>query len=379
MVCMAPLASILRPKQLSGIIGQDHLVGEGKIFHNMVTKKVFNSTILWGPPGTGKTSIVRAMANDSGSQYFQLNATEATVKDIRTVISTAGKEKSRRNFAFIDEIHRFSKSQQDVLLPAVEDGTIVLFGATTENPVHSVNSTILSRCLVLETKPFSSHAAGELIIKVRNYYKAQNKNVTFDADAVKYLIMKCSGDARKLITVLETVIEVLSDGHVTLEHAQTALPSKHLVFDATGNEHFDLAHCVQEAVQNSDADGAIYWLAKWICSGEDPTYICRRLLITAFEDCAGNPNAWLAAMSACFAAERTGLPECQIPMALAVCEMAKSERNKAAYHAIKEAINDVKNGVTIHVPPSLRAGTSGYDFAITKRYLKDWKRDAAAT
>ena len=174
-----------------------------------------------------------------------------------------------------------------------------------------------------------------------------------------------------MITAIETCVEVLSDdGNIDVEHIDVAIPDKHLVFDVSGNEHFDLAHCYQEAIQNSDTDSAIYWLAKWLCSGEDPAYISRRMLVTAFEDCATSPSAWLSAMAACFAVERIGMPECMIPMSLATCEMGLSTRSKYAYNAIKEAMCDVQNNTTVHVPPELRAGTRGYVKAITKQYVK---------
>lgn len=333
--------------------------------------------ILWGPPGSGKTSIINALAIETDSEFIKLNATDATVKDLRNVISEALKVlPEKRTFVFIDEVHRWTKSQQDVVLPVVEDGTIVLFGATTERPKFAVNSTILSRCIVLETKPLDSQSAVKLILRVKDFYKSLNRDIKIGQDAAKRLINRSSGDARKLMTALETCIEILSDDdNVTIEHVNLAIPDKHLVFDADGNDHFDLAHCYQEAIQNSDVDGAIYWLAKWLHSGEDPAYICRRMLITAFEDCAGNPNAWLAATTACLAVERTGLPECMIPMALATCEMSFSKRNKSAFYAIHEAMADVANKATVHVPAELRAGTSGYVRAVSKQYVKDF-RDA---
>lgn len=371
-----PLAVILRPKTLLEVIGQDHLIGPGKPLRKMADKGLFQSAILWGPPGSGKTSIVRALASETDSVFCALNATEATVKDVRKIIDGAKKRQPQRTIMFLDEVHRFNKSQQDVVLPVVEDGTIILFGATTEKPKFAVNSTILSRCLVLEVKPLDSQAMVDLIKRVKEFYKSNDRPIKIDPDAAKRIIMRCSGDARKAITVLETVIEILSDDrHVTMEHVNLAIPDKHLIFDAHGNDHYDLAHCYQEAIQHSDTDGAIYWLAKWLQSGEDPAYICRRMLITAFEDCAGNPSAWLAAMAACFATERTGLPECMIPMALATCEMGKSDRNKSAYHAIKEAMSDVENGKTVHVPPALRAGTNGYVKAVQKTYVKNWQKD----
>jgi len=372
-----PLAAELRPKTLDDIIGQDHLLSSGKPLRRMLETKKFQSIIFWGPPGSGKTSLTLALAHETNSKFYKLNATEATVSDLRKIIAEAKKSlPDTRTFVFIDECHRWSKSQQDVLLPVVEDGTIVLFGATTEKPQFAINSTILSRCLVLEVKPLNSNDVIKLILKVREHYKSKNRIIKIDKDAVMRLVNRCSGDARKVITVLETAIEILSDNDIiTNEHIDTAIPHKHIVFDANGNDHYDLAHCYQEAIQNSDTDGAIYWLAKWIQSGEDPAYICRRMLITAFEDCAGNPNAWLAAMAACYTTERVGLPECMIPMSLATCEMGKSKRNKNAFYAIKEATDDVQNRATVHVPPGLRAGTSGYVHAVTKKYLKEWRRD----
>lgn len=378
---ITPLAALLRPNRLEDVIGQEHLTAPGKPLAKMVEKHRFQSIIFWGPPGTGKTSLARSLVHEANSNFCPLNATKATVKDLRNVISAAEKalEEERQTFVFVDEIHRWTKAQQDVMLPVVENGLIILFGATTEKPEFAVNSTILSRCLIMEIKPLSNQNLITLILKVKNHYKSENRKIEIDRDAARTLINRCSGDARKLIMVLETTIEILSDDdHITLDHVDQAMPDKNLVFDANGNDHFDLAHCYQESIQHSDADAAIYWLAKWLESGEDPAYICRRMLITAFEDCAGNPLAASLAMAACYTTERTGIPECVIPMALATCEMAMSKRNKSAYKAIKAALFDVRNGATVHVPPQLRAGTSGYFAAIQKTYLHGWSRDVDA-
>jgi len=371
----SPLAALLRPQHLAEIIGQSHLLGDGKLLQRMSAKREYQSTIFWGPPGTGKTSLVRSLANDTDSNFRPLNATKATVSDLRKII-TAAEKAENRTFVFVDEIHRWNKSQQDVMLPVVEDGTIILFGATTEKPKFAVNSTLLSRCLVMEVKPLSYEELLALVVKVKNHYKEQGRKVSIDKDAAMLLISRCSGDARKVITALETCVEVLiDDDHIAKEHIEVAIPEKHIVFDARGNDHFDLAHCYQEAIQNSDVDAAIYWLAKWVASGEDPAYICRRMLITAFEDCSGNPFAGPVAMAACYTTERTGMPECLIPMAQATVELAMSRRNKAAYFAIKRAMDDVNNNETVHVPPGLRAGSKGYVAAISKTYLKGWCRD----
>lgn len=370
------LTTLLRPKTIDEIIGQEHLLGRNKPLRNMVERDVFRSVILWGPPGSGKTSIVSAIAQQTASEFHKLNATEATVKDIRKIIDRAKSIQPIKTFVFVDEIHRWSKSQQDVMLPVVEDATIVLFGATTEKPKFAVNSTLLSRCLVFEVKPLNGQEVVKLLIRIREHYSSSDKPIKLSRDVVKRIINRCSGDARKIITVVEAAYEILSqDGLITETDIDEVMPDKHIIFDARGNDHYDLAHCYQESIQNSDADAAIYWLAKWLESGEDPAYICRRMLITAFEDCAGNPAAWTAAVGACFTAERTGMPECMIPMALATCEMAKSKRNKSAFYAIHAAMADVRNGATIHVPPELRAGNTGYMHAINKKYIADWIKD----
>jgi putative ATPase len=370
-----PLASILRPRTLSDVIGQTHLVGEGAPFRKMVENDRPMSTILWGMPGTGKTSMVSALANELNAHFRPLNATSATVKDIRSVIEEASAS-DQRTVVFVDECHRFSKSQQDVLLPVIEDGTITFFGATTENPKFSVNSTIQSRCLVYETSPLRNEDLVELLVRVKKYYRDKGTNVKIDMEAAKTLIKRCSGDARKFITALEAAIEIFSrDGEIGIDEMNKAIPSKHVVFDSRGQEHFDYAHCYQDAIQDSDVNGAMYWLAKWLNSGEDPAYICRRMLITSFEDCAGNPHAASTAMAACYATERTGMPECMIAMATATVEMALSKRNKIPFYAIHSAMADVQNGRDIFVPPHMRAGNNNYERIIKKTYVEGFKHD----
>lgn len=370
-----PLASVLRPKALSEVIGQKHLVGEGAPLRKMVENNKPMSTILWGLPGTGKTSLVSALAKEIDADFVQLNATSATVKDIRAIIETA-QQSEKRTIVFVDEAHRHSKSQQDILLPVIEDGTITFFGATTENPKFSINSTIQSRCLIYETSPLSNEDLVELLVRVRRHYKDKGKCVKIDMDAAKILIKRCSGDARKFITAIEAAIEIFAkNGEVGPEEMSKAIPNKHVVFDSRGQEHFDYAHCYQDAIQDSDVNGAMYWLAKWLNSGEDPAYICRRMLITAFEDCAGNPHAASTAMAACYTTERTGMPECMIAMATATVEMALSKRNKIPFYAIHAAMSDVQNGGDIFVPPHMRAGGTNYERIIKKEYVTGFQHD----
>lgn len=371
-----PLAAILRPSTTSQIIGQDHLLSEGKPFRRMIDRKRIVSTVLWGPPGTGKTTLAFAIAKDVDAHFVTINATETSVKEIRSIIEAAKKSETQ-TVLFVDEIHRLAKNVKDIFLPVIEDGILTLFGATTENPKFAVNSTILSRCLVFETKSLQEKDLIAIILRVKDYYKTKGVGFTVNKNAAKKLITRCSGDARKLITALEGAVEIMMDdgNEITEGIVDEIFPTKHVVFDKDGTAHFDNAHCYQDAIQDSDENGAIYWLAAWLNSGEDPAYICRRMLISAFEDCSGNPFAITSAMAACFATERTGMPECMIPMAHATIEMAKSKRNKSAFYAIHGAMADVQNGRTVDIPPNMRAGTNAYRRIIKKQYVKNFEKD----
>lgn len=371
-----PLADLLRPTKLDDILGQEHLIGPGMPFRRMVEKNKPISTILWGPPGTGKTTIVKALSNEIDTDYFELNATDTSTKEIRSVIDQATKNQEKQTILFIDEIHRLAKNIKDIFLPCVENGTVRLFGATTENPKFSVNSTILSRSLIFETKPLKPSNLATLYLKIVKHYSFLDVRVKTTKEVLQVLINRCSGDARKFITSVEALVEMMSDnGAFSMDDLESVMPCKHVVFDKSGNEHFSYAHCYQDAIQDSDENGAIYWLATWLNSGEDPAYICRRMLITAFEDCSGNPFAITSAMAACFTTERTGMPECMIAMAHATIEMAKSKRNKSAFYAIHAAMADVQNGRTVYVPPDMRAGTNAYRRIIKKQYVKNFEKD----
>ena len=376
-----PLADKLRPNSIDEIIGQEHLLAEGKVVRKMVQNDEIKSMILWGKAGIGKTTVARCLANDTACAFETLNATSAKVADVRKIVDVAVKRKKSgtNTILFIDEIHRFSKSQQDVLLPPVEKGDIALIGATTEKPTHSVITPLISRCQVFELKPLSDKELLKVMMRVLAYYKQCEKVIKPKQDAAMRLVRWSSGDARKLITTLETIIDLfLKDGatEITMEDVELAMPDKHIHFDKNGNEHFDYAQCWQTAIQNSDADSAIYWLAKWTLV-EDPAYIARRLLISAAEDAPLNPYAQTAAMAACFAVERCGLPEARINLAQATIEIAMTPRCRAAINAFDAAMSDVQNGVEITAlgaDNSKHNSPEGYT-KVNKKYVTKWRDD----
>ena len=374
-----PLAAVLRPKSIDDILGQEHLIGPGKALTQMIKSGKIVSFIIWGQAGTGKTTIAKTLAYDAAYDFKPLNATEAKIADIRKVIEIAESKAKLggKTIVFGDEVHRWAKNVQDVLLPSVEDGTIILIGATTEKPVFSVNSALLSRMLIFEVKPLDNKAMMKIMLKVFKHYSTTKKVTIGPATAVAF-INKCSGDARKLINVLETIIEVLlGDGSEILpEHVEVAMPDKHMWMDPAGNEHFDMASAFQNSIQNSDADQAVYFLGKWLMSGEDPAFIARRILVSAAEDAPLSSQAQVCALNALFAAERVGYPECRINMALAAIAIAKAPRNKIADRAIGQAIRDIETGVNVMVPVEMRAGShDGYKKIINKTYVSGWSNE----
>ena len=343
-----PLADTLRPKSLDDVIGQQHLVGPNMPIRKMVDKDSIKSILLHGPAGIGKTTIARCLAHDSACAFEELNATSSKIADIRKLIDKAAarKKSGTVTVAFVDEIHRWAKNIQDALLPSVEDGTIVLVGSTTEKPNFAVNSALLSRMQSYELYPLTKKDMATGLIRVVKHYKSNGVDFKIGGAAATRLINRCSGDIRKLMTSLETIVEVLleDDKEITDELVDVAIPDKYYFFDKSGNGHFDMAQNYQCAIQDSDADSAIYWLAKWLLSGEDPVYIARRILISASEDACSNPNASMIANNAYVAAKEMGYPECRIPMAHATIEIAKSDRDRTANDAIAAAIEDVENG-----------------------------------
>lgn len=347
-----PLPVILRPKTLDEIVGQDHILGKGAKLRRLIESDKLATILLFGPAGTGKTTLAEVIALTTKSNFIRLNATQATVKDIRKHGEEARKS-GVPSVLFFDEIHRASRVQTDSFLPYVENGNIILIGATTENVYHSVSSPIISRAqMICELEPLKATDLAKILIKGINYYKSLGKELKIDKEASHYMIAMSNGDGRKILSLLEVAEIIADDRHITLELVKSVCPSKHMALSATG--HFDLASAYQGSIQASDPDAAIYWLAKWLESGEDPRYIARRLMVSASEDAAGNPEAAMVAHSAYVSACEVGRPECDIILAHATILTAASPRNKSAAMAIWEAVKDAREGVSLEVPRELK-------------------------
>ena len=367
---MLPLAERLRPKTLNEYIGQQHLVGEGAILRQMLDRGTLSSFILWGPPGVGKTTLARIIARQLDRPFYTLSAVTSGVKDVRDVIdkakrhavsssglfgSSVGNEgqRDRRAVLFIDEIHRFSKSQQDSLLGAVEDGTITLIGATTENPSFEVITPLLSRCQVYVLKSLTKDDLLHLLDKVMKedeYIRGLNVDIKETDSILRY----SGGDARKLLNIIELVTNSgakVIDNETVTKHLQ----QNPVAYDKGGELHYDIISAFIKSIRGSDPDAALYWLARMIAAGEDPKFIARRLVISASEDIGlANPNAMLVA-NACFdTLQKIGWPEGRIPLAMATVYLATSQKSNSAYLAINQAIELVEKTGNQPVPLHLR-------------------------
>lgn len=357
---MAPLAERLRPTSLDNYIGQQHLVGQGAVLRRMIDSGRISSFILWGPPGVGKTTLARIIATSLQCPFFTLSAVTSGVKDVREVIEKARNARffnQQNPILFIDEIHRFSKSQQDSLLGAVENGTITLIGATTENPSFEVITPLLSRCQVYVLKSLEQ----DELLKLANYAITADeelRKIDIHLDETRELLRFSGGDARKLLNILELLCsdhEQDKPLHITDKLVAERLQQNPLAYDKEGELHYDIISAFIKSIRGSDPDAAVYWLARMVAGGEDPKFIARRLVISAAEDIGlANPNALLLA-NACFdALQKIGWPEGRILLAHTTVYLATSPKSNSAYLSIDDALAEVEKSGNLPVPLHLR-------------------------
>lgn len=384
----SPLASRLRPTTLDEVVGQHHIVGKDKLLYRAIKADKLSSIIFYGPPGTGKTTLAKVIANTTSAEFMQINATSAGKKDMEEVVAAAKNNQGmygKKTILFIDEIHRFNKGQQDYLLPFVEDGTIILIGATTENPYFEVNPALLSRSVIFELKKLSTEDIRTLLLRAVNdtekgmgSYHAQ-----MDDDALEFLADMANGDARAALTAIELGIlttDRSEDGiiHITLDVASECIQKRVINYDKTGDNHYDTISAFIKSMRGSDPDAAVYYLARMLYAGEDVKFIARRIMILASEDIGNaDPQALQVAVAAAQAVERLGMPEARIVLAQAVTYMASAPKSNSAINAIDKAMRVVQETKTPPVPVHLQdahyksAGKLGHGKGY--KYAHDYK------
>ena len=360
----SPLASRMRPTTLDEVVGQEHIIGKDKLLYRAIQADKLGSVIFYGPPGTGKTTLARVIANTTSAEFTQLNATTAGKKDMEDVVKAAKDRMGmygRRTILFVDEIHRFNKGQQDYLLPFVEDGTLVLIGATTENPYFEVNGALLSRSIIFELKPLEKEDIRKLLLRAVTDTKKGlgSYRAVLEEDALDFLADISGGDARAALNALELGVLTTARGadgkiHIDLETASECIQKRVVRYDKTGDQHYDTISAFIKSMRGSDPDAAIYYLAKMLYAGEDIRFLSRRIMICAAEDVGmADPQALVVAAAAAQAVERIGMPEAQIILAEAVTYVACAPKSNASYMALNEAMESVRRKKTT-VPPHLQ-------------------------
>ena len=395
----SPLASRMRPTTLDEVVGQEHIIGPGKLLYRAIKADKLGSVIFYGPPGTGKTTLARVIANTTSAEFTQLNATTAGKKDMEEVVKEAQQRigmYGKKTILFVDEIHRFNKGQQDYLLPFVEDGTIILIGATTENPYFEVNAALISRSIIFELKSLEISEVKELILRaVNDKTKGMgNYKARIDEDALDFLADMAGGDARNALNAIELGILTTprsEDGliHITLDVASQCIQKRVVRYDKNGDNHYDIISAFIKSMRGSDPDAAVYYLAKMLYAGEDVKFIARRIMILASEDIGNaDPQALCVAVAAAQAVERVGMPESQIILSQAAAYVATAPKSNAAYMGIAKAMKTVADTRTMPVPAHLQdrhyKGAEklghglGYKYAhdypnhyVTQQYLPD--------
>jgi len=354
-----PLAERIRPKTISEFVGQSHLLGEGKPIRLMIENDTLSSFILWGPPGSGKTTIARIIANQTKSEFFSLNAVSSGVKDVRNVIELAEQNKKigKRTILFIDEIHRFNKAQQDALLHSIESGLLILIGATTENPSFEVIPALRSRARVFVLNELSK----EDLIKIIEFALTKDEflsSLNIKTIDKEFLIYLSGGDARILLNILEAAaIQEMNKTEINLskEIFENIVQRKNIIYDKAGEEHYNIISAFIKSIRGSDPDAALYWLARMLEGGEDPLFIARRLLILASEDIGNaSPNALVLAEAAFSAVDKIGMPEARIILAQCVTYLASAPKSNASYIGIEKALEEVRKNPLAKVPLHLR-------------------------
>lgn len=382
----SPLASRLRPTTLDEVVGQQHIIGKDKLLYRAIKADKLSSVIFYGPPGTGKTTLAKVIANTTSAEFTQINATVAGKKDMEEVVNKAKELKGmyqKRTILFIDEIHRFNKGQQDYLLPFVEDGTIILIGATTENPYFEVNGALLSRSSVFELCPLSQEEVETLILRaVQDEKKGMGSyHAVIEEDALHFLADLAGGDARSALNAVELGILTTprsEDGmiHITLDVASECIQKRVVRYDKTGDNHYDTVSAFIKSMRGSDPDAAVYYLAKMLYAGEDIKFIARRIMICASED-VGNadPMALNVAVSAAQAVERIGMPEAQIILSQAVLYVATAPKSNSACNAVFAAMDNVKKyktTVPVHLQDAHYKGSAKLGHGIGYKYAHDY-------
>ena len=382
----SPLASRMRPRTLEEVAGQEHIIGKDKLLYRAIKADKLGSVIFYGPPGTGKTTLAKVIANTTRSRFQQINATVAGKKDMEEVVKEAQQHLGmygKKTILFVDEIHRFNKGQQDYLLPFVEDGTLILIGATTENPYFEVNGALISRSIVFELKPLKKEDICKLLERAATDTERGmgSYGAVLEDEAKEFLADISGGDARAALNALELGVlttEKSEDGkiHIDLETASQCIQKRVVRYDKTGDNHYDTISAFIKSMRGSDPDAAVFYLAKMLYAGEDIKFIARRIMICAAED-VGNadPQALQVAVAAAQAVERLGMPEARIPLAQAVTYVASAPKSNAAYLAVDEAmeaVRSVKTTVPVHLQDSHYKGAAKMGHGIGYQYAHDY-------